>query len=339
MDVCGPEFTEDLLRFALLRTGDRPVAFALAQRASAAGEANAGRWRSRRHLFLWAARMVADRMESLPPCLPKGGDLPAGLDSILREGPPRLRSAVALHCVAEFKVNELSQVLRLRPRELRAALAQVRQMMAQAGVSELQVREQVRLIVLSHEERLLLKNAPAGTIEPRFGAERALGVAAVCLGLLTCLGWVVWDKWRESEPVQMRAQMLRLLEASSGSGPAGVERFDASAAETPDWVFLHGMEGAEVPQKFAALRLASARVLDFNGAKIAQFSLEEPNGILTVALASSLGLGGERSEFGRTTSGEWSGAWAVAGPYAFFLTVKNGEAQLDRVLNGEFVRF
>ena len=339
MEVSGPDFTEDLLRFALLRTGNRRVAFELAQRASAEGEANAGQWRTRRHLFLWAARFVADRMESLPPCLPDGGDLSPELDSILRAPSPRLRSAVALHCVAEFKLTEISQVLRLRPREMRAALAEVRQRMTLAGVSEAQVRGKVRLIVLSADERLLLENTPSVKLERRFGAERALGVAAVCLGVFMLLGWGVWERWRESEPVQMRAQMQRILEASSGSGPAGIEKFDGSAAETPDWLFLHGMEGVDVPESFAALRLASARVLDFNGGKLAQFTLESPQGLLMVAPADSLGLGGERAGVGRTSFGEWNGAWAVAGPYAFFLAVRDAEAELDRLLKRGRTRF
>jgi hypothetical protein len=339
MDASGPEFTEVLLRFALLRTGNRRAAFELAQRASAEGEANAGQWRTRRHLFLWAARHMADRMESLPPCLPNGGDLPHELDSLLKATSPRLRSALALHCIAEVKLNELSEVVRLRPREMRAGLAELKQKMAQTGFSELQLREQVRLIVLSPEERLLLKNTPTGSLERRFGAERALGVAAVCLGVFMFLGWVVWERWRESEPVQMRAQMQRILDASSASGPAGVEVFDGSAVETPDWLFLHGMEGVQVPKSFAALRLASARVLDFNGSKLAQFTIEEPQGILTVALADSLGVGVDRTGIGRTTSGEWSGAWEVSGPYVFFLTVKDQEAQLDKLLKGAFVQF
>jgi hypothetical protein len=339
MDVSGPDFTEDLLRFALLRTGNRQVAFELAQRASAEGEAIAGQWRTRRHLFLWAARFVADRMESLPPCLPKGSDLPPELDSILRAASPRLRSALALHYIADFKLNELSQVVRVRPREMRAALAEVRQKMAQAGFSECQLREQVRLIALSAEERLLLKATATGGLERRFGAERALGVAAVCLGVFMFLGWVAWERWRESEPVQMRAQMQRILDASSASGLGGVELFKGSAAETPDWLFLHGMEGVQVPKCFAVLRLASARMVDFNGGKFAQFTIEDSKGVLNVALADALGLGGVRTGNGRTTSGEWSGAWEVSGPYVFFLTVKDAEAQLDKVLKTEMVRF
>ncbi len=339
MDVPGPDFTEDLLRFALLRTGNRRVAFELAQRASAEGEANAGQWRTRRHLFLWAARFVADRMESLPPCLPDGGDLPPELNSLLRAPSPRLRSAVALHCVAEFKLAEISQALRLRPREMRAALAEVRQRMTLAGVSEAQIRGKVRLIVLSADERHLLENAPSLKVERRFGAERALGVAAVCLGVFMFLGWVVWERWRESDPVQMRAQMQRLLEVSGASEPAGLEKFDGSAGETPDWLFLHGLEGVEVPENFVSLKLASARVLDFNGGKLAQFTMESPQGLLMVAPADSLGLGGERAGVGRTTLGEWSGAWAVAGPYAFFLAVRDSEVELDRLLKGGTTRF
>jgi hypothetical protein len=99
------------------------------------------------------------------------------------------------------------------------------------------------------------------------------------------------------------------------------------------------MEGVEVPESFAGLRLDSARVLDFNGVKLAQFTMDHPPGILSVAFADSLGLAGERAGIGRTTSGEWSGAWAVAGPYVFFLVVKDAEAQLDRVLKGEIARF
>jgi hypothetical protein len=337
--VSRPEFTEDLLRFALLRTGNRRVAFELAQLASAEGEARAGEWRTQRHLFLWAARFVADRMETLPPCLPEGGDLSPELDSILRVPTPRLRSAIALHCVGEFKLGELSQVLRLRPREIRAALAEGRQRITLAGFSEAKVREKVRLIELSADERLLLKSAPVGATPRRFGAERALGVAAVCLGLFMFLGWGVWERWRESEPVQMRAQMQRILEVSSNAGPAGIEKFDGPAAETPDWLFLHGMEGVEVPEQFASLRLASARVLDFNGGKLAQFTVEESEGVLMVTTADALGLGGERAGIGHTSLGQWSGAWAVAGPYAFFLVVKEAGAQLDRFFGWEFVRF
>jgi hypothetical protein len=339
MEVSSSEFTEDLFRFALLRTGNRRVAFELAQRASAEGEAIAGQWRTRRHLFLWAARFVADRMESLPPCLPNRGDLPPELDSILSVVSPRLRSLLALHCIAECKLNELSQVVRVRPREMRAALAEVRQKIALAGFSELQLREQVRLIELSSEERILLKTTPSGSLGRRFGAERALGVTAVCLGVLMFLGWVAWERWRESEPVQMRAQMQRIVDTSSSVGPGGVEFFNGSAAETPDWLFLHGMEGVQVPKPFAALRLASARMVEFNGGKLAQFTIEDPKGVLNIASADALGLGGDRAGVGRTTSGEWSGAWEVSGPYVFFLTIKDQEARLDSLLSGSFGGF
>jgi hypothetical protein len=153
------------------------------------------------------------------------------------------------------------------------------------------------------------------------------------------LGWIAWERWRESEPVQMRAHMQRLLEVSSASGVAGIERFDGRAAETSDWLFLHGMEGVEMPENFAALRLESARVIDFNGAKLAQFAMQESQGVLMVAPADSLGLGGERTGVGRTTFGEWSGAWTVTGPYAFLLAVKDAEERLDHLLKHNSAEF
>jgi hypothetical protein len=338
MAVSAPEFTEDLLRFALLRTGNRRTAFELAQLAAAEVEAVAGEWRTRRHLLLWAARFVADRLEELPPGGPGGGDIPAELEPIMAGSSPRVRSAVALHCVAEFKLNELSQILRLRPKEIRTALGEAKQRMSRAGFSEAQVRERVGRIAFSAEEEALLKTAPVVLIRRRFGAERALGIAAVCLGVCMCFGWVVWERWRESPPVQMRAQMQRLLEASSVSGPGGIEKFEGNAAQAPDWLFLHGMEGVEVPERFASLKLESARIFDFNGEKMAQFTMEEPPGFLVVGSADSLGLGGDRAGSGRTLAGEWSGAWAVSGSYAFFLAAKDAEAWLNQLLQGDFVR-
>lgn len=333
MDAVGPEFTEDLLRFALLRTGNRRVALELAQRAVAESEAVAGRWRTRRHLFLWAARFVAERMDSLPPSLPNAGDLSVDVDALMRMTPPRLRTAVSLHLVMELKPGEIAQVIQIRPRELRAALADVRQRLAMSGSSEAQVRKWIGAIGLSEEERRLLESSPSLVGGRRFGAERALAVAAVCLGVFMCLGWVVWERWRESAPVQMRSQLQKLLALSGASGPAGIEKFDARATELPDWLFLHGMEGVEVPENLGALRLASARVLDFNGAQIAQFTMEDPFGLLMVAPADSLGLGGERAGVGRTTLGDWSGAWTVTGPYAFFLALKDAGTRLDQILN------
>lgn len=339
MDAAGPEFTEDLLRFALLRTGNRRVAMELAQRAYVESELVSGQWRTRRHLFLWAARFVAERMETLPPSLPGALDLGVELDSLMRATPPRLRSAVALHLVADLKPNEISQVTRLRPRELRAALAEMRQRLNQAGSSEVQVRKLLGLTVLSAEERHLLESASVSVVTRRFGAERALGVAAVFLGGFMFLGWIAWERWRESEPVQMRAHMQRILEASSASGVAGIERFDGRAADTSDWLFLHGMEGVEVPENFAPLRLESARMIDFNGARLAQFAMQESQGVLMVAPADSLGLGGERTGVGRTTFGEWSGAWTVRGPYAFLLAVKDAEERLDHLLKHSSAEF
>jgi hypothetical protein len=335
MDASSLDFAEDLLRFALLRTGNRRAAFELVQCAVVEGEVAAGQLRTRRHLFLWAARFVADRMESLPPSLPGVEDLPPELDSVLRACPPRLWSAVALYCVVDLKPNELAQVVRMRPKETRLAIAEAKKRLALAGLSEDQCRERLRHITFSEEERLLVESAPPPTIRRRFGAERALGVAAVCLGVFMTLGWVAWERWRESEPVQMRAQMQRILEASGVSGPAGIEKFDGKAAETPDWLFLHGMDVQEIPESFSALQLASARLLDFNGGKMAQFTIEEPQGLLSVAPAEALGLGGERAAAGRTSLGEWSGAWAVAGPYAFFLAVKDADARLDELLKGQ----
>lgn len=338
MDVSGLDFAEDLLRFALLRTGNRRVAFELAQSAVAEGELVAGQWRTRRHLFLWAVRFVADRMESLPPCLPGAEDLSPELDSVLKGCAPKLRSALALQGVADLKPSELSQVVRLRPREVRAVIAEAKKRLAMVGLSEAEWRGAIRRITFSEEERLRFENAPPLPIKRRLGADRVLGVAAVCLGVFMSAGWVAWERWRESEPVQMRTQMQKILEASGVSGPAGIEKFDGKAGETPDWLFLHGMDVQEVPESFAALPLASARLLDFNGGKMAQFTIEEPQGLLNIAPVEALGLGGERAAVGRTSYGEWSGAWAVAGPYAFFLAVKDADVRLDELLKGQMAR-
>ncbi len=334
MEVLAPAFIEDLFRFALLHTGSREFALARVAEVVSEAEARAGQWRTQGHRFLWAVRLLSDRLEKGHRASEAPSEFPeiAELRSAIEAAKPNVRSALALECLGVVKPGEASQLFCVRPRDWRVATVWFWSRLASEGLNETQVQAQLKAFKLSPEEVLTMAQAVAQAPRRRRAGDRALGVAAVLLGVLVLLGWLAWERWRESPAVLMRDHMTRLLDLNRESGVAGLEAFEGKVGESADWLFLHGMEGVQMPPAFAQVQVAAARLVDFNGGKVAQFPTLSPPGLFMVADAETLGLGGERSDSGRVKFGEWSGVWAATGPHVVLWMVRSDDAVLDELL-------
>ena len=245
---------------------------------------------------------------------------------------PEMRAGLALYCAGDVKSSEVVQLLRLRSRDWRVVLVRFRDQMATCGISEDGIQQRLKTLQLTSEELAHLVDAVRSLKTRRKGWDKILAVAAVLLGVCVFAGWVGWERWRGSPSMHMRAQMGTLLELNKNVGIAGLETFEGKAGDTQDWLFLHGMEGVRMPDAFAGIRIAAARTLQWNGASVALFPTLTPPGLLVVVESEALGLVEEDAESGRATYGEWSGAWASAGPYKVLWMVQGAPSVLDQYL-------
>jgi hypothetical protein len=334
METPSPEFVDDLFRFALLQTGDRQHSLEVLVEALANTADRAHQWRTQAHCFLWAAQFVSKQLEKTPPR--KGADLDEVLAEAMQDPRSNVRAALALGHLGRVNSAEAIHLFRVRAQEMRVASERFRARTTTAGWTETETQSRINALKLSEEERAKLLEAMEAFPTRRGGVERKLGMAAVLLGVVVLGGWMRWEQWREGMPAQMQQFMGRLLEAHKAAGDGGLERFHGTAGETADWLFLHGMEGVQVPEAFTPLPLGAARVVDWNGGKLAQFPLPSLPGIFMVTETDTLKLSGEHSASGRAHWGEWSGAWMVSGPYAFFLTLRGSEDALEPLLHASF---
>lgn len=337
MEVIEQNFIDDLYRFALLHAGERVIALSCIGEVLCEAESNAAQWRTQKHRFLWAARLLSLRLVKKTH---SGGapaqELPAPLPEMraaLNAARPEMRAALALHCTGIVKSSEVIQLFRLRSKEWRAALLQFREQMAAAGLSEEEVHEKVQALKLSAEDRLALEVSARAVPPPRREWDKALAVAAVLLGICVFLGWLGWERWRDSPSIIMRGHMESFLELNRNAGIAGLETFEGRAGDTQDWLFLHRMEGVHMPKPFAGVKVAAARMLRWNGSPIAQFPTLSPTGLLVIAEAEALQLPEENSDSGRSTFGDWSCVWESAGPYKVLWMIQADPKTLEEHLH------
>jgi hypothetical protein len=336
MELIAASFMDDLYRFALLSTGDRGVALACIAEVLPEAESNASQWRTQRHRFLWTARLLALRLaKKNVPGAPSVETLPSPLPELraaLNAAQPDLRPSLALHCTGDVKSSEVIQLFRLRSREWRAALVKFREQMASAGFPEERVHQCLSVVKLSPEERLLLEVSATALPVRRRQWDKALAVAAVFLGVCVFLGWFGWERWRDSPSILMRSHMENFLEVNRSAGITGLEPFEGRASESQDWLFLHGIEGVRMPESFAGVKVAAARILQWNGSPLALFPTLSPPGLLVVVDAEALHLPEENSESGRSSFADWSGAWESAGPYKVLWMVQSDAKALEQYL-------
>ena len=338
MEVIAPSYIDDLYRIALLQCGDKQAALSGVMEVVSEAESNAGHWRTQRHRFLWAARLLSQRLGKRPSAPAGFGEsFPEGLVEVialLQEARPELRSGLAMVCTGHVKSGEVLQLLRYRSREWRVALVRFREQVAAQGLDEGALKASLSLLQLTAEERILLEQTVSARPRRRRGSDIILAVAAVCLGFCVLIGWFAWEHWRASPAMVMRRHMTEFLELNHDSGIAGLELFEGRAGETQDWLFLHGMEGVLMPEVFANVRVAAARVLKWNGTTIAQFPTHTLPGLLVVVESEALGMQeeeGERSP-GRASFGDWSAVWANSGQYMVLWMVQAGASELEQCL-------
>jgi hypothetical protein len=332
METLAPDFLDDLFRFALLQTGDRQISIELLVEVAAEVAARASQWRTQRHRFLWASQLVIKRLEGLIGNRPAGADLETVLAEAMRDPRPKVRAALALNCLGRVSPSEALHAFRVRSKEMRVAQERFRERTASAGWTEAELQGRLKALRLNEEERLLISSAVEALAPRRAGAERRLGVAAVLNGTVVLLGWASWEHWRGTLPAQMQQFMGRLVEAHRNAGDSGLERYEGDSGSTGDWLFLHGIEGVHVPESIGSIALAAARVLDWNGGKVAQFPLASLPGIFMITDIDTLRISGEDAVSGRARFGEWSGAWMMAGPHVFMLFLRAPESTLEETL-------
>lgn len=336
MDVLAPNFIEDLYRVAFLQLEDRGLALSCVAEVLAEAESNAAQWRTQKHRFLWAARLLSQRLAKKPQASSGSlEELTEGVQNIisaLKSARPEVRAGLALYSTGSVKSSEVLQLYRLRSRDWRVALVRFRDQMASCGLPEDVMHEALRSLSLSPEDSERLEHSVSAAAPRRRVWDKVLAVAAVLLGVCLIVGWFAWERWRESPVVRMRAHMAAFLELNQNSGIAGLENFEGPAGETQDWLFLHGMEGVVMPEIFREVKVVAARTLKWNGASVAQFPTLNPPGLLLVTESESLGLPEEGAETGRSTFADWSAVWASAGPYKVLWMVQMEEGALDQEL-------
>jgi len=343
MEVLAHSFIEDLYRVALLQVGDRSVALACVAEVVSEAESNASQWRTQKHRFLWAARLLSQRLskKGLGADVDKVAlpDAVQCIFEVLRAARPEMRTGLALVCTGSVKSGEVVQLLSLRSRDWRVALVLFRDQVAALGLSEEGMQERLNALQISPEECILLEQSVSVVKPKRKGWDKILAVAAVLLGVCVFVGWVAWEQWRDSPAMRMRRHMETFLDLNQNSGIAGLETFKGKAGETQDWLFLHGMEGAVMPEIFSKLSVVAARLLQWNGSPLALFPTLTPPGLLVVVESDALGLPEEGADTGRAAFAGWSGAWASAGTYKVLWMMQADagafEQQMQRLSGGE----
>lgn len=336
MEVLTPSFVDDLYRIAFLLTGDTDLALSGVMEVVSEAECNATHWRTDRHRFLWAARLLSQRLSKKTPVDPSPSGAVSGeafrVVEVLQMARPEFRAGLAMVCTGHVKSAEVLQLLRYRSREWRVALVRFREQLAESGLHDEGLKDALRSLQLSAQEVLALEEAVKSRPRRRRGSDKILAVAAVCLGFCALFGWFAWERWRDSPSMRMRSRMEEFLELNQNAGIAGLELFEGRAGETQDWLFLHGIEGVVMPAAFSNVKIVAARVLKWNGTKIAQFPTNTLPGLLVVADSDALGLPEEGSDAGRSSLGDWSGAWASAGQYKILWMVQADRSRLGEEL-------
>jgi hypothetical protein len=336
MEVLAPNFIEDLYRLAVLQAGDRGAALSCVAEVLAEAEANAAQWRTQKHRFLWAARLLSQRLvRKVPAAAASGEEFSEAIQSIinaLQSVRPEIRAGLALYCTGKVKSSEVLQLHRLRSRDWRVALVRFRDQMAYCSLPEERLHEIVKSLSLSPEDCLVLQQSVSKASPRRRGWDKILAVAAVLLGVCLFAGWFAWERWRESPAMRMRAHMAEFLELNQSAGIAGLENFEGTAGQTQDWLFLHGMEGVFMPELFRGVKVVAARMMKWNGASVAQFPTLDPPGLLIVAESESMGLPEEGAESGRSSFADWSAVWESAGSYKVLWMVQMAAGALDQQL-------
>ena len=334
MEVLEPEAIEDLFRFALLLTGKRDEALELVAEALGESETRAAQFRAERSRWIWTARWVWERLRKRLLGEVYGIDLGPDLAQFFDKLLPRDRAALALRAISHLEISEIGQILNQRPRELRQLLAELFEARQAAGFDEMLLRDGVAALKPNPAEYALFVTARQPREVKGSGAgERAVGVAAVVFGVLFIVGFMLWERWHNDEISVAHEQAVRLLEFNENSNLAEFEPVEASSSKLGDWLYLHGMEGVQIPPPLDKIKLLAGRVTQWRGARLAQLVSEQPKAVLFIVDAAAFASDGSAETPGQASASGWSLRWKVNGRYLLLLAVPGGRSDLDAMFS------
>jgi hypothetical protein len=314
MEVLEPDIVEELFRFALLLSGQRAAALDLVCDAVSEVEARSAQWREGDHRFHWALHRIFSQW--------KPGESPAesapladaeilsveGLDVFLATLEPPSRACAALQMACDLPESAVARLLGEGERVVQG-------WMREFGAAVEGWRIPVKAWSLNDAERDRLHSSLKARPRARHRFERFLGVIAVLTGALVLCGWVAWERWSDTEPSRVRAELEQLLETADRWKNEEWNTFEGSKGEVEDWLFLNGLEGARIPHRLAEVPPTAGRVVRWRETHLAQIISVKPKSLIWVVPAQALGVFSPELRAGRVSAGRWSGDWTIEGAY------------------------
>lgn len=326
MEFLAPESIDQLFQFALIVSGRRSVALELMTETISEVEARASQWREQSHILQWALRWCWIQSQRQPANHPSESDLGLEMDAFLGHTQRAERAARGLICMSILEPSGIARVLGLRVAEVKELSAQVEAQFAIDEHLEMRLKDCLSTLSINSLERHLLGSAVRSAPRLRNKFERVLGVFAVFTGALVFLGWFGWERWMESEPVQVQGSMGEIVVSSGPWNEEGWKAFEGLPGEIDDWLFISGLEGAKMSERLAGIRPVGGRILKWRDSTVAQLALSDAGGFLWVVHRDAVGIGSGAGTSGRLNSSAWNGEWFVEGRYAFLLAAPAGSA-------------
>lgn len=318
MEALEPDLVESLFRFALLLSGQRAVALDLVSDAVSEVEARSAQWREGDHRFHWALHRVFFQWKRQAAPGDRVG-LPAaeiqdvaGLEAFLSALEPHPRACAALQIACDLSDSVVARLLG----EATGIVQRWKREFVAVGEGW---RDAIKGWNLTEAEKHQLQCAVQARPRARHRFERFLGVIAVLTGAFVLCAWVAWERWNDSEPSRVRANLTQLLESAGGWKDQEWTPFEGSKGEVDDWLFLNGLEGARFPQRLAEVPPTAGRVVRWREAYLAQVIVEKPKSLIWILAAEPLGVVSADLRGGEVRTGRWTGTWTLEGAYVVLI--------------------
>lgn len=319
MECLAPESIEQLFQFALIVSGRRSVALELIAETISEVEARASQWREQSHILQWAVRWCWVQAQRRRDSDSKDSDLAVEMQSFLGCDAGNERAAKGLICIGGFESVCIASVLGMRVADVKKISARVEAKFGLDNQLQMRLRDCLSSMELNSLEKHLLGNAVRSSPRIRNRSERVLGVFAVLTGALALFGWLGWERWMESEPVQVQGAMGELVLYSSEWREGDLKNFEGISGEVDDWFFLSGLEGAHLSARLPAIRAVAGRIVKWRDSPVALLALKDTDAFLWVVRSDAAGIGSSVSKSGKLNAPGWTGEWFVDGKYAFLL--------------------
>ena len=319
MEFLAPESIEHLFQFALIVSGRRSIALELMAETISEVEARASQWREQSHILQWAVRWCWVQAQRRRDADSNAPDLAVEIQSFLGCDAGAERAAKGLICMGVFESVGIARVLGMRVADVKKISAGVDAQFVSDNQLQMRLRDCLTTMALNSLEKHLLGTAVRSSPRVRNRFERVLGVFAVLTGALALFGWLGWERWTESEPVQVQGAMGELVLSSSEWSKGDRKSFEGISGEVDDWLFLSGLEGAHMSPKLPAIRAGGGRIVKWRDSPVAQLALRDTGAFLWVVRSDAVGIGSSVSKSGKLNAPGWTGEWFVDGEYAFLL--------------------